>query len=104
MYVDDIIPVSNDIDMLNAEKDMLCKHFEMTDQGEIHFLLGMTIKRDRESKTLFINKEKYIESVLDRFDMAECKQVSTPLEATYHKQTEEEEGFDKNLYQQAIGC
>ena len=26
------------------------------------------------------------------------------LETTYHKRTEEEEEFDKNLYQQAIGC
>ena len=42
-YVDDIIPISNDIDMLNAEKDSLCKRFELTDQGEIHFALGMTI-------------------------------------------------------------
>ena len=104
VYVDDIIPVSNHIEMLNAEKDMLCKHFEMTDQSEIHFILGMTIKRDRESKTLFINQEKYIESILDRFGMAECKAISTPLEAIYHKRTEAEEGFDKNLYQLAIGC
>ncbi|CAB3988289.1 Retrovirus-related Pol poly from transposon TNT 1-94 [Paramuricea clavata] len=67
VYVDDIIPISNDINMLNAEKDLLCKHFEMTDQGEIHFILGMTIKRDRETKTLFISQQKYLESVLDRF-------------------------------------
>ena len=56
VYVDDIIPLSNDIDMLNAEKKLLCKHFEMTDQGEIHFILGMTVKRGRENRTLFINQ------------------------------------------------
>ena len=56
VYVDDIIPVSNDIDMLNVEKKLLCKHFEMTDQGEIHFILEMTVKRDRENRTLFINQ------------------------------------------------
>ena len=104
VYVNDIIPISNDINMLNAEKNLLCKHFEMTDQGEIHFILGMTIKRDRETKTLFISQQKYLESVLDRFGMANCKPISTPLETTCHKRTEEEEGFDKNLYQQAIGC
>ena len=104
VYVDDIIPISNDIDMLNAEKDLLCKRFEMTDQGEIHFVLGMTIKRDRENKTMFINQQKYLESVLDRFGMANCKPISTPIETVYHKRTEEEEGFDQNLYQQAMGC
>ena len=104
VYVDDIIPVSNDINMLNAEKELLCKNFEMTDQGEIHFVLGMTINRDRETPTLYINQHKYLESMLERFGMTNCKPIATPLEATYHQQTDEEEAFDKNLYQQAIGC
>lgn len=50
VYIDDIIPVSNNINMLNAEKGLLCKNFEMTVQGEIHFVLGMTINRDREER------------------------------------------------------
>ena len=47
VYVDDIIPVSNDPAMLNAEKAALCERFEMIDQGEIHYLLGLSIERDR---------------------------------------------------------
>ncbi len=35
--------------------------------------------------------------------MANCKPISTPIETVYHKRTEQEEGFDQNLYQQAIG-
>ena len=31
VYVDDIIPVLNDFVMLNAEKKLLCKDFELTD-------------------------------------------------------------------------
>ena len=52
VYVDDIIPVSNDPAMLKAEKVALCERLEMIDQGEIHYLLGLSIKRDRESRTL----------------------------------------------------
>ena len=33
VYVDDIIPVSNDISMLNAEKESLCHRFEIVDKG-----------------------------------------------------------------------
>ena len=40
MLVDDMLPVSNDIDFLNAEKKSLCDRFEMTDQGEVHYILG----------------------------------------------------------------
>ena len=44
VYVDNIIPVSNDNAMLKAEKATLCERFEMIDQGEIHYLLGLSIK------------------------------------------------------------
>ena len=55
VYVEDIIPVSINLAMLKAEKVALGERFQMTDQGEIHYLLGMSIKRDRESKTLTIS-------------------------------------------------
>ena len=32
VYVDDLIPVSNDIDMLNSEKEALCQRFKMDDR------------------------------------------------------------------------
>ena len=44
VYVDDTILASDDIDTLKAEKLKLSKRFEMEDRGEIHYLLGMTIK------------------------------------------------------------
>ena len=30
--------------MLRAEKAVLCERSEMNDQGEIHYLIGMSIK------------------------------------------------------------
>ena len=44
VYIDDIIPVSNNPALLKAEKAALCERFEMIDQGEIYYLLGMSIK------------------------------------------------------------
>ena len=35
--MDDLIPVSNDIDMLNSEKEALCQRFKMDDRGEAHY-------------------------------------------------------------------
>ena len=80
VYVDDIIPVSNNPALLKAEKAALCERFEMTDLGEIHYLLGMSIKRDRESRTLTISQPNYLDKVLKKFGMESCKPVSTPLE------------------------
>ncbi len=36
IYVDDNIPVSNDIYMLNLENEALCQRFKMDDRGEDH--------------------------------------------------------------------
>ena len=106
VYVDDIMPVSNDKVMLNVEKASLCKKFDMIDQGEVHYILGMSIKKDCDTKTLYISQQSYLEKVLERFEMENCKPVSTPLEPgrKFQKLSDDEEAFDLKLYQQAIGC
>ena len=106
VYVDDMLPVSNDIDFLNAEKKSLCDRFEMTDQGEIHCILGMSIMRDRQNRTMYISQQNYAEGILKRFGMEGCKPISTPMEnnAKFHKLSDEDEPFDTQTYQQAIGC
>ena len=106
VYVNDMLPVSNDTDFLNAEKKSLCDHFEMTDQGEVHYILGMSIKRDRQKCTMYISQQNYVEGILKHFGMEDCKPISTPMEncAKFHKLCDEDEPFDTQIYQQAIGC
>ena len=106
VYVDDIMPVSNDKVMLNAEKASLCKKFDMIDRGEVHYILGMSIKRDRDTTTLYISQQSYLEKVLQRLEMENCKPVSTPLEPgrKFQKLSDDEEAFDLKLYQQVIDC
>ncbi|KAK3749555.1 hypothetical protein QZH41_007287 [Actinostola sp. cb2023] len=106
VYVDDIVTVSNDCSLLKAEKAGLCQRFKMVDQGEIHYLLGMSIKRDRASRTLTINQPGYLEKVLKRFGMENCKPVSTPLELgkKFQQLSANDDAFDDQIYRQAIGC
>ena len=106
VYVDDIIPVSNNPPLLKAEKAALCERFEMTDLGEIHYLLGMSIKRNRGSRTLTISQPNYLDKVLKKFGMEKCKPVSTPLKPGRKLQqlAPSDEPFDVQNYQQAIGC
>ena len=106
VYVDDIIPVSSDVKMLKAEKESLCREFEMVDLGEILFILGMSIKRHRATRSLTISQGQYLRDLLKRCGMEECKPMSTPLESgkKFHKRTDEEERCGKSIYQQAIGC
>ena len=43
VYVDDLILISNDVDMLATEKACLCNRSDIVDQGEAHSTLGMLI-------------------------------------------------------------
>ncbi|GAA0160446.1 hypothetical protein LIER_16997 [Lithospermum erythrorhizon] len=52
LYVDDILPASNDIDILHETKKFLSKKFEMKDLGDASFVLGIQIYRDRSRSIL----------------------------------------------------
>ena len=77
------------------------------DNGNIHYVLGMQITRDRTNRTLTISHPNYLSNVLKRFNMENCRPVATPLEAgrKFQKASDNDKLFhDISLYQQAIGC
>jgi ABC-type methionine transport system ATPase subunit len=47
----------------------------MKDLGATNFILGMDIKRDRANKKLWLNQRKYVEMILQRFNMHGSKSV-----------------------------
>jgi hypothetical protein len=51
--------------------------FEMFDLGEMQYFVGMKIQQT--TKGISICQAKYIEDMLKRFIMQNCKPVSTPL-------------------------
>jgi hypothetical protein len=51
----------------------------MKDLGPAKQILGMEITRDRKNKKLWLSQEKYVERVLERFNMEGAKPVSSPL-------------------------
>ena len=55
----------------------------MKDLGSTRQILDMQILHDRKAKKLWLSQEKYIERVLERFNMKHAKPVSTPLGAHF---------------------
>jgi hypothetical protein len=53
----------------------------MEDMGEASFVLGIKITRDRAARTLTISQGAYVLDVLKRFDMLDCRPVSTPMDS-----------------------
>ena len=106
IYVDDMLFFSNNVDMLEREKSAIGKRFHIEDLGELHYVLGMSVKRNRRLRTLSISQKTYLQGVLKRFDMENCRSVSTPLEfgKKYEALSEEDNPVGVKGYQIAIEC
>jgi hypothetical protein len=79
LYVDDMLIVGQDANMVGSLKKELFKSFDMKDLGPARQILGMQILCDGKAKKLWLSQEKYVERVLERFNMKHAKLVSTPL-------------------------
>ena len=64
----DLTLASNDSVLLEQEKKNLADDIDMVDQGEIKYILGMSITRDRQG-VLRIDQSAYLLNVLKRFGM-----------------------------------
>jgi len=51
----------------------------MKDLGVVNYILGMEIKRDQIKRKLWLNKRKYVETILQRFNMQDSKPVKVPI-------------------------
>ena len=110
LYVDDMLIARNDSKLIGKLKDRLFKSFDMKDLGPAKQMFGMRITRDRKAKKLWLSQEKYVERVLERFNMKDAKSVSTPL-ANHFKlsrslcptTTDEKEKMASIPYSSAVG-
>ena len=83
LYVDDMLIVGQDSEIISNLKKILFNSFDMKDLGPTTQILGMEIARDRKAGKLWLSQEKYIERILERFNMKHAKPVSKPLAAHF---------------------
>lgn len=79
LYVDDMLIVGQDVSMIRKLKADLSKLFNMKDLGPAKQILDMKITHDRKANKLWLSLERYVERVLERFNMKDAKLVSSPL-------------------------
>ena len=110
LYVDDMLIVGQDVEMIRKLKVDLSRSFDMKDLGPAKQILGMAITRDRKAGKLWLSQENYVEQILKRFNMQHAKSVSTPL-ANHFKLTkksclateQEKEEMSVIPYSSAVG-
>jgi histone deacetylase 1/2 len=77
VYVDDIIVASSSSEVVHALLGDLKEEFALKDLGDIHYFLGIDIKRGKDG--LLMTQERYARDVLKRSGMDNCKPVDTPM-------------------------
>ena len=89
LYVDDILLIGNDIEVLSSVKGWLQKQFDMKDLGEANYILGIKLLRDRKNKVLALSQALYIDKILARFSMENSKKGTLPFRHGVHLSKEQ---------------
>jgi hypothetical protein len=55
-------------------KEMMKQKFKVDDRGEVDFILGMKVQRDRERKLLKINHQRYINELMSTYGFEESRE------------------------------
>jgi hypothetical protein len=107
VYVDDLLLIGQDMSEISKLKQRLSERFDMTDLGPCSYYLGMSIRRDRRKRAIYVSQEAYIDKVLESFDMTQCHSMKIPMDA-HERLRAPPEGYmatkqQRHWYASAIG-
>ena len=103
LYVDDIIRIAKNDEVMQKTKRDLMVRFSMKDMGPLHHILGITcIQNDGN---LGLTQELYIDKLIQKYGLSGAKTVSTPFDpnVTLMKNDGISKSVDKFQYQSLVG-
>ncbi|KAF1322235.1 Integrase catalytic core protein, partial [Globisporangium splendens] len=104
VYVDDVIVTRSSADPIAEAKSQLKKRFEMTDSGACKFVLGIELV-DHEDGGVTLCQRRYIDDILKRFGMQDCKPVASPVDISAKLVQDENQAPAADVpYREAVGA
>jgi hypothetical protein len=102
--VDDILVAARGAERIAKVEAHLAKKFDVRDLGEATYFLGMELTRNREARTLKPTQKKLTGELVGRYELADARARSVPLE-TGDKLTKEGEPLDTKRfsYSECVG-
>ncbi|KAK2979121.1 hypothetical protein RJ640_021124 [Escallonia rubra] len=97
------IPIKgNNPGMFNNFKKAMTKEFEMTDNGEMSYFLGVEVKQMED--VIFMSQRKYGEQILSRFRMKDCNPVAILAETCIELRVgSNRKSVNPTLYKSMVG-
>jgi hypothetical protein len=108
LFVDDMAIFGDDEILIGEIKAKLSSHFKMKDLGIMKRFLGLEIERNSLGDVI-VSQKRYIERVLERFGMQDCKPTYTPLPTNIRLRKRDydpdnpDPPADQTLYREIIG-
>jgi hypothetical protein len=102
IYMDDIIFGGSSHSLVSSFQKIMEKEFQMSMMGELTFFLVIQVKQMKQGT--FIHQANYTKELMNKFNMAELKPMSTPISmATSLGLDEDGEPVDQKEYKSMIG-
>lgn len=77
------------------------RYFEITDMGSLKLYLGIQI--EKSNGLYYMHEEKYINKILETFNMSNSKPSKIPLDTGYFKILNDEPLESNEIYRKVIG-
>ena len=84
---------------------------EVVDSGEIHWLLGIEIRRSLHNRTIHLSQWSYIDAILSRYGFSDIKPLSIPFDPHIHLTKDQSPKIVKDItfmhdkpYREALGA
>ena len=105
VYVDDLTIAASNLDTLARFKTALSSKWNMKDLGELTYILGLQVERDRQKQTLHLSQELYITNILARFGLEDCNSIHVPLKGKtiLRLRTSNQPQADRAIYLAMVG-
>ena len=84
IHVDDMTLVTITLAIMIMIKKKIRDIIEVVNQGEIHWLLGIEIRRSLSTRSIQLSQHSYIDAILSRYGFSDIKPLSIPFDPHTH--------------------
>lgn len=103
IYVDDLLIITKNQTQFDMIQKRLNSHFQITNKGKASHFLGVEIRQLKD--TIELSQVKFIDDLLTRFKMEQCRGVATPMtpETSIEATEQDQPCEDLHLFQSIVG-
>ena len=101
IWVDDLIIGANNEEVVKSIKRILTDRFKMKDLGKLNNFLGIDFNQSDGQITM--SQQRYVNKILSRFQMQDCRSRETPCESKLDYSENAEKMKNPRMYREAVG-